>query len=142
VRFTVNNREFEQTLNAALDKSRLSAERASVEGARKGAVRILGTAQESIQRSPGGGAIRSRGDTASRPGDPPRTDTGRLAQAGRVDPQANGADVVFGVGYAVHLEFGTRHIAPRPFLTPALAKESGTTAQEAAKILRGLMRAG
>ena len=107
-------------------------------------MRILGTAVESIQNITPGGAQRSSvaGDTASRPGDPPNNDTGTLARSGRVDPQTNGADVVFGVGYAVHLEFGTRHIAPRPFLAPALAKESGTTAQEAGEILRRLMRTG
>jgi hypothetical protein len=128
--------QFTRKLDDVLDDTQRAAERAVIEGTQKGAVRILGTAQRSILRSQGGGAVRPRGDTASLPGDPPRNDTGTLARSGRVDPKPNGADVVFGAAYASPLEFGTRNIAPRPFLAPALADETGTTADEAEKVLR------
>lgn len=134
--FSVDPRAFEKAVSRIERKIETATSEAIREGSEKGAVRILSTAQVSIQRSFGGGAIRPRGDTASLPGEPPRTDTGRLVQSGRVDPDPFGADVVFAANYAIHLEFGTRDMEPRPFLAPALARETGTTAEEAAGVLR------
>lgn len=61
--------------------------------------------------------------TASKPGDAPNVDTGRLAGSIQVDPVD---EVTFLVGtnveYAPHLEFGTREIAARPWLLPAVRK--------------------
>jgi HK97 gp10 family phage protein len=61
---------------------------------------------------------------ASAPGQPPATDTGRLLNSigHTVGSDADGlyADVSARVAYAVFLELGTRYMAPRPFLRPAL----------------------
>lgn len=59
---------------------------------------------------------------ASAPGEPPATDTGRLAGSIRVQESGGPqAAVEAQVDYAIHLEFGTRHMAARPFMTPATA---------------------
>lgn len=59
--------------------------------------------------------------TASKPGDPPNVDTGDLIQSVQVDPVD---EITFLVGsnleYAPHLEFGTREMAARPWLLPAV----------------------
>lgn len=61
---------------------------------------------------------------ASAPGDAPAVNTGRLRQsitALRISPM--NWRVGTNVDYALHLEFGTRTMAPRPFLRPAADKE-------------------
>lgn len=60
---------------------------------------------------------------ASAPGEAPATDTGRLANSITADIQGKRAEVSANTEYAPYLEFGTRTIAPRPFLFPALEKE-------------------
>lgn len=61
---------------------------------------------------------------ASAPGTPPATDTGRLL--GSVyhsigeDAQGQVAKVGYGAFYGIYLELGTRYMAPRPALRPAL----------------------
>lgn len=61
---------------------------------------------------------------ASAPGEPPAIDTGLLANtigvmSGLGDTQGMSAIVFVNADYGMHLEFGTRHMAPRPFLRPA-----------------------
>lgn len=62
--------------------------------------------------------------TASAPGQPPATDTGRLAASIREDLHVDSRGLVEVIGtdvdYALPLEVGTRDIAPRPFLRPGL----------------------
>jgi len=65
----------------------------------------------------------------SKPGDPPNVDTGLLKRAvGFTKPSLLVRYVGTGLGsnaktgYAKHLEFGTRFMAPRPFLRPAFRK--------------------
>lgn len=81
---------------------------------------------------PGTGRIYATGyktaphDThqASAPGDPPAVDTGRLRQsivALKIEPGR--WRVGTNLEYALYLEFGTRRIAPRPFMRPAADKE-------------------
>jgi HK97 gp10 family phage protein len=62
--------------------------------------------------------------TASAPGQAPAVDTGNLINSTQAEHTA-GLTSYFDVyaDYAQHLEFGTRHIAPRPFMAPALEKE-------------------
>lgn len=60
---------------------------------------------------------------ASAPGDPPASDTGSLL--GSISHKMEVGDTVYAtVGsplkYAIWLELGTRYMAPRPFLRPAL----------------------
>lgn len=58
---------------------------------------------------------------ASAPGEAPAIDTGNLA--GSIEVEMDGpltAVVTVGAEYGPFLEYGTAHIAPRPFLTPAV----------------------
>jgi HK97 gp10 family phage protein len=73
--------------------------------------------------------VRSGGRThqASAPGDPPARDSGRLQESVKVKRQNSNSYTVgpdpeaFKNGfYPANLEFGTLHIAPRPFMRPAL----------------------
>lgn len=63
-----------------------------------------------------------RAHIASAPGESPAIDTSLLVNSLSYQMTGETAAVV-GVGaeYAVHLELGTAHIAPRPFLEPAAA---------------------
>ncbi len=77
--------------------------------------------------TPGSGRTYSRGGRshqASAPGDGPAVDTGRLRQSIAVVRVADGHyKVGTNVQYAPFLEFGTRRMAPRPFMRPALEAE-------------------
>lgn len=66
---------------------------------------------------------------ASAPGQPPATDTGRLAASVREELGRDSKGLVEVIGtdvrYARFLELGTRTTAPRPFLRPALRAAGG-----------------
>ncbi len=83
------------------------------------AFRIQRTAKRSIQNSP-----PDPETGRSKPGNPPKTDTGRLVNSIFVDVETTreGAEATVGtnVAYGRHLEFGTKEIEPRPWLQPAL----------------------
>ena len=65
---------------------------------------------------------------ASAPGDPPARDTGRLMESIAVTKRATAQDLTSETGprtqsfpdkyYAAFMEYGTRKIAPRPFVRP------------------------
>lgn len=60
---------------------------------------------------------------ASAPGEPPAVDTGNLKNSIGVELVAKAKAIVFAAAeYASSLEFGTRRIAPRPFMRPAVEK--------------------
>lgn len=66
--------------------------------------------------------------TASAPGSPPASDTGRLL--GSVfhalgDDGEQYANIGYGAFYGLYLELGTRYMAPRPALRPALLAADG-----------------
>ena len=90
---------------------------------------IRNTAVRSIQKqSPGGVEYEKynprRSHVASAPGQPPNTDTGRLAGSIRaVESGKPTAHVDALADYARALEFGTRNMAARPFMTPAVEAE-------------------
>ena len=90
---------------------------------------IRNTAVRSIQkRSPGGEEYEKynprRTHVASSPGQPPNTDTGRLAGSIRAVMSGTPTAYVDALAdYAAHLEFGTRNMAARPFMTPAVEAE-------------------
>jgi HK97 gp10 family phage protein len=91
----------------------------------KTANRIRNKAIELVLRgTKSGRRYRRRGviHQASAPGEAPASDTGRLVQSIRVkhEPGSKRAIVVASTRYAVDLEFGTRHMAARPFLRPAV----------------------
>lgn len=62
-----------------------------------------------------------RNVTASKPGDPPNSDTGRLINSIKFRKDKNAYLVGTNVRYGSHLEFGTLNMAPRPWLSVALA---------------------
>lgn len=90
---------------------------------KEGMLLIHGTARKSIQEH------QSRGNKygehyASRPGNPPNTDTGRLVGSIEFDydQDTNSAQVGTNLDYGAWLEFGTSTIAARPWLKPAFDK--------------------
>lgn len=100
------------------------------------AVRATGLwLQGDIVRSletPGGGIVYGR-HRASAPGQPPARDTGALANSiafkyngigGRLLAGGPSGIVYSSSEYAPHLEYGTVHMAPRPFMRPAAKRAS------------------
>jgi hypothetical protein len=66
----------------------------------------------------------SFGESPSAPGKPPGVDTGALRNS--ITWKADGRFtrlIQDGVEYGVYLEFGTEHILPRPFMSPAFERE-------------------
>src|SRR5690625_1543050 len=116
-------------LNAVLAKLPAGFKREATALVNRTAQNIRNTAVRSIhKRSPGGEEYKKynprRSHVASAPGQPPNTDTGRLA--GSIRAVMSGtptASVDALADYAVHLEFGTRNMAARPFMTPAVEAE-------------------
>lgn len=62
---------------------------------------------------------------ASKPGNPPNADTGRLMQSIKVERDGKATLVGTNLRYGAHLEFGTKDMEPRPWLSVALAKVAG-----------------
>lgn len=108
----------------------VAAQQAAVEEAvRAGAMLVANDARRSVARGPKTGRMyvrRGVAHQASAPGEPPATDTGRLVTSIVSDVERDGRSVVGIVEarteYAVHLEYGTRNMAPRPFMLPALER--------------------
>lgn len=62
---------------------------------------------------------QSFGTSPSSPGDPPGVDTGALRASIHVEaPAPNKRIIADGMEYGIHLEFGTRFMAARPFMGP------------------------
>lgn len=85
------------------------------------------TEMRRLMSLPKSGRAYRRGRTsihiASAPGQAPAVDTGTLTNS--IDFQMQGelqAVVSVNAEYAAYLEYGTRHMAPRPFATPAIDK--------------------
>ena len=112
---------------AAMDKRLLQA-------AVEIAVKVQRTAVASIQRGPKTGRIYGK-HQASAPGEAPATDTGALASSvQRVDDKKTTAAVGTGLGYGRDLEFGTKNMAARPWLFPALESERKAYIQKLNKL--------
>lgn len=74
---------------------------------------------------PKSGRLYRRGRTtvhqASAPGEPPAVDTGFLTNSIQVaTPGPLTAEIQIPAEYAAYLELGTRRIAPRPYVQPAI----------------------
>jgi len=97
--------------------------------------RVQRTAKKSIQASPPGGS-----SGRSKPGNPPKTDTGRLVNSIFMDlrKRKDKIEAVVGtaVKYGAWLEFGTRHIAARPWLAPAYRVHAKRNAQAIKNAIR------
>lgn len=84
---------------------------------------IQGDAQQSFGSGPDGQTYKRGKIThvASSPNFPPNTDTGNLINSAFTRQVKQGTWMTgFMADYAAGLEFGTPHIAPRPFLYPAV----------------------
>ncbi len=69
-----------------------------------------------------GYVVRSFTVSPSAPGDPPGVVTGALKNSIHVESLGPFKKAIqTSVDYAIHLEFGTEHIAPRPFFGPMAA---------------------
>lgn len=95
----------------------------------KAAIYVEAQTKVKIQRGPRSGHIYRRGRTrfhqASAPGEPPKTDTGNLvSHIIHAHPSFLRAEVISGAAYASFLEYGTKHMAARPYLAPTLDESS------------------
>lgn len=95
--------------------------------------RIYGSAEDiakAVRGGKGSKAASKRIHQASAPGEAPATDTGNLVGSATADTTQDGMSgyVFVNTPYAARLEFGDRdskgHIAARPFLFPALRKQT------------------
>lgn len=77
--------------------------------------------QKSMKKG-GGGLRRGRPVRRSQPGEPPFVQTGRLRQSIFVRRKKLARHIGVAVEYGIILELGGRHVAPRPFLRPAIEK--------------------
>ena len=132
-------RELEITLGAMAGALPSQIDKA----ARQTALAIQRHAVKSIQRGkPRGITYKKykpkRTHTASAPGQAPASDTGRLA--GSILPPrqiSRGYSVGTNLDYGRYLEFGTRRIAERPWLRPAVDAERPKFLMRVQKILSG-----
>jgi hypothetical protein len=103
-----------------------SAERSVKAAVLGGALMVQAESRRSIQRGPKTGRRykKSKNVThiASAPGQPPATDTGRLVSGVLISAEQGGYAVRVGtnIKYGKDLEYGTRKMAARPWLFPAL----------------------
>ena len=88
-----------------------------------GALKIHTDAVKSVQRGPKTGNVYGN-HQASAAGEAPATDTGFLASNIIIitDTDGWGARIMSRAAYSWYLEFGTKQIAPRPFMHPAFEK--------------------
>lgn len=98
-----------------------------------------------IQRGPASGRTYQlsnpkRTHRASAPGQPPMSDTGRLAGSVYFDTQPLTATVGSRLAYAHYLEFGTRHMAPRPIWLKTAKEEGEKLRRRIEENLRDLMK--
>lgn len=93
---------------------------------RKTALDLVAHAQTEMAK-PKSGRVYKRGKgrfhVASAPGEAPAIDTGTLAGSFRIKRLSQTSYLVsVGAEHAAYMEYGTRYIAPRPFLEPTAQK--------------------
>lgn len=109
---------------------------------------LRGEIVKKYQRGPATGEVYEkynprRTHQASAPGEAPATDTGRLANSVVFDnlpAEPLAVEVVTDVQYGPWLEFGTRHIAPRPNWVPSIQEETPKYRRRLEAALRRAMR--
>lgn len=132
-RIQTATRQVQESVEAELRKA-LFASAKHVEGEAKRAIAAGGKSGRVYKR-------RGVSHRASAPGEAPATDTGRLVNSVIAYPAAAELEstVVAGRGtvqYAAMLEFGTRNMAARPFLFPALERSKAWITERLAKAVR------
>lgn len=86
---------------------------------------IAGAIQADAKVSITNGAISGKGHIPSRPGEPPKNDTGHLASGIIVEEIDDlTARVVSTADYGAALELGTSKMAERPYMRPAAKKNT------------------
>lgn len=88
---------------------------------------VEGDAKQSIQRGPKTGLVYTKSfgtHQASAPGEPPASDTGRLANSVDRDVDKEKLEAIVGTDleYGLFLEEGTVNIEARPWLRPAMER--------------------
>ena len=94
---------------------------------RSGAVKVLNETQKAMKQSTKTGIAYKRGNKthiASAAGQAPAVDTGTLVRSIQAIKSIYGDGWLVGtnIEYGKHLEFGTKNMAARPWLIPALEK--------------------
>jgi HK97 gp10 family phage protein len=102
-----------------IEKAKQAARKGAEKGVERARLAVQTTAKKKIQRGPKTGLWYGK-HQASAPGEPPATDTGTLVRSIESKREELTAWVWTEEAYGKFLEFGTRHIAPRPWLTPAV----------------------
>ncbi len=124
VQVTVNTSRLNQILRDLPGNQRAAVKRLAFEIEGKAKASMGQEKHGEVYLRPGG--IEHR---ASAPGEAPAIDTGNLVNSIATELTGPASAVVFtNVEYAPYLEFGTKDIAPRPFLQPAV--EAVTAALE------------
>lgn len=101
------------------------------------AEKVAVDAQLSISR----GAVSGKGHVPSRPGEPPRNDSGVLAggiEAVRVGPLR--VRVQSTAPYSAELEYGTSRMSERPFMRPARDRNRAPVKADLVKAARRAIR--
>lgn len=88
------------------------------------------------------GAVRGPGHIASRPGDPPNANTGKLELSGevRLRKSEKRVEVAFTAPHALAMEVGTRNVLARPYLRPASQKHKSKLALLVVQSINRAMR--
>jgi HK97 gp10 family phage protein len=111
----------EKGVNLALKKAALELHREAVSG-----IREVSGGEIQTRYNP------KRSVVVSKPGDAPNSDTGQLIQSIQFELEDGKAFVGSNLGYASDLEFGTKNMAARPWLSLAFMK----TSEKIAEIMR------
>ena len=86
------------------------------------------------------GRIDDFGHQASAPGEAPAIDTGYLANSMTAELLNSETAIVYtNAEYAEELEFGGSHLAPRPFLQPAVSRVTAAIERDPAAYFAGVV---
>lgn len=130
-------KELQQAIQEAKASVRAEAERAVAAST----FRVQSAAVRRIQRGPASGEVYElyeprRTHQASAKGQPPMSDTGRLASSVETRTDGMTGYVFTRVKYGPYLEFGTSKMDPRPWLFPSVEEDAPRFMAD----LRGLLK--
>jgi HK97 gp10 family phage protein len=84
--------------------------------------------------------VGKKGAQRSAPGEPPKSDTGRLVNSIRHEHSFLSASVGSDVNYSGYLELGTSKMAARPYLAPSLEENKDTIEKMVIDAMQKAMR--
>lgn len=133
--------ELQRNFKQLADKYGKAVAHATVQGGQL----VRTTAIQSIQQQSNGNEVTryrlgggSYQHIASKPGDPPNTDTGALVRSINVEIRPDATYVGTSIKYAPYLEFGTARMAERPWLNPALENNKARITRMIRQAMRGV----